>query len=172
MRGSTAASAPPNFITEVFYLTVRLGNLGLGKAIRTFEEKEKDMGRLRKRADEYEADRAVWSATPQAAQYEAFIKKARAEVDKSRSELLAAEGQLLDPAFLQRVIGFVSFVMTWLVRVADPKGTHPQPTVSLPLPQEVPQRFSMLPEHIFEDVCDILLFVARYVDAAGMLRWL
>ncbi|PWN52986.1 hypothetical protein IE53DRAFT_373262 [Violaceomyces palustris] len=154
------ATAPANFITEVFYLAVRLANLGLGKAIRTLEDKDKEMARLKKRIKETEDDRPMWSSTPQAAQYEMFLKRGKSEVDKLLSEIFAAQTQLLDPNFIQRVITFVCFVMTWLVRVADPKLSHPRPTVALPLPQQVPERFRMLPEHIFEDVCDVLIFIS------------
>ena len=156
--GATA----PNFITEVFYLAVRLNNLGLGKAIRRLEDKEKEMGRLRKRLDETEADRPMWSSMPQAPQYEAFLKKGKAEVARMHAEMFSAQAQLLDSNFLQRVITFNSFVMTWLVRLAEPKASHPHVKVELPLPQEVPVRFRMLPEHVFEDVCDTMLFISRY----------
>ncbi|KAJ1025115.1 hypothetical protein NDA16_002621 [Ustilago loliicola] len=155
------AGAPANFITEVFYLAVRLNNLGLGKAARRIDEKEKEMGRFKKRIAETEADRAMWSALPQAAQYETFLKRAKAEVDRLHGEIYAAQSQLIAPDFLQKVITFNCFLMTWLIRVAEPKATHPHPQVSLPLPQEVPTRFRMLPEHMFEDICDVMLFVSR-----------
>ncbi|EPQ27830.1 uncharacterized protein PFL1_04575 [Pseudozyma flocculosa PF-1] len=157
------AQAAPNFITEVFYLALRLNNLGPGKAIRRLGDLEKDMQRLKKRIGETEADRAMWSSTPQASQYEAFLQKAKAEVARMHAGTLAAQAQLLDPDFVQRMIVFHSFVMTWLVRLAEPKASHPHPKVELPLPQEVPERFRMLPEHVFEDVCDTMLFVSRYV---------
>ncbi|KAN0064334.1 Ubiquitin conjugation factor E4 [Thecaphora frezii] len=158
-----AASAAPNFITEVFYLAVRLNNLGPGKAIRRLGDLEKEMQRLKKRVGETEADRPMWSSMPQAPQYEAFLKKAKAEVARMHAEIYAAQAQLLDPDFVQKVIVFNSFVMTWLVRLAEPKAAHPHPKVTLPLPQEVPERFRMLPEHVFEDVCDTMLFISRYV---------
>lgn len=158
---SQPAGAPANFITEVFYLAVRLNNLGLGKAVRRVDEKEKEMGRFKKRIAETEADRAMWSALPQAPQYENFLKRIKAEVDRLQGEIQAAQSQLMSPDFLQKVITFNCFVMTWLIRVAEPKAAHPHPQATLPLPQEVPTRFRMLPEHIFEDICDVMLFVSR-----------
>lgn len=158
---SAPAGAPANFITEVFYLAVRLNNLGLGKAVRRIDDKEKEMGRFKKRIAETEADRAMWSALPQAPQYETFIKRAKAEVERLHGEIYAAQSQLMAPEFLQKIITFNCFLMTWLIRVAEPKAAHPHPQVSLPLPQEVPTRFRMLPEHIFEDICDVMLFISR-----------
>ncbi|PWZ00389.1 hypothetical protein BCV70DRAFT_94686 [Testicularia cyperi] len=150
-----------NFITEVFYIAVRLNNLGLGKAVRRMEEKEKEMDRFKKRIAETEADRPMWSRLPQAIQYETFLKRAKAEVDRLHADNLAAQSQLLTPSFLQRVVTFNTFLMTWLIRLAEPRASHPHPQVVLPLPQQVPTRFRMLPEHIFEDVCDLMLFISR-----------
>ncbi|UZJ56824.1 hypothetical protein CBS101457_006144 [Exobasidium rhododendri] len=156
------ATTPPSFITECFYLALRLVNLGPGKAIRALNEKTEELRRLKKRVTEVEQDRASWSAAPQAAQYEAFLKRAKAEVSKVESQLLSSECQLLDEDFVNRLVVFLSFVMTWLVRVADEGGSHPQKQVDLPLKKEVSLHFRMLPEHIFEDVCEILLFLGRY----------
>ncbi|CAO1622459.1 unnamed protein product [Parajaminaea phylloscopi] len=155
-------AAAPNFITEVFFLVVRMTNLGPGKAIRSYGEKEEDIRRIKKRIKETEETRGTWSSTPQAAQYEAFIKQAQSQADKLTAQTHAAATQLLDDDFVDRLIHLISFTMTWLVRVADPTGKHPHQVVSLPLPQDVPVPFSMLPEHIFEDICDILLFLARH----------
>lgn len=161
-QGQAGPAGPPtNFITEVFYIAVRLNNLGLGKAVRRIDEKEKEMGRFKKRIAETEADRAMWSALPQAPQYENFLKRAKAEVERLHGEIYAAQSQLMAPDFLQKVITFNCFLMTWLIRVAEPNSKHPHPQAALPLPQEVPTRFRMLPEHMFEDICDVMLFISR-----------
>ena len=156
------ASAPPNFITECFFIALRLLNLGPGKAIRSLNEKTDELRRLKKRVNEVEQDRTTWNATPQAAQYDAFLKRAKAELTKMESQLLSSECQLLDEDFVNRLVVFLCFDMTWLVRVAEEGGNHPHQMVKLPLKKEVPLLFRMLPEHIFEDVCEILLFLGRY----------
>ena len=157
----TARTTPANFITDTFYLATRLCNLGPVKVIRGYQEAEKDMRRMKKRADEIEADRERWQASPQAMQYEAFLKRTREEAEKMKAGLIASSVQLLNPAFVNKTLGFTSLTMNWLMRVADPNHAHPKPLVTLPLPEEAPQQFSMLPEYIFEDVCEILLFLAR-----------
>ena len=158
-----AGDAPPafNFITEIFFVGTRLNNLALGKALRRVEDREKEMDRLQKRIDEFEADRANWQALPQAAHVEQVIQRAQAQRDKLHSEVIAAQTQLLEPGFVHRVVQFVSFTMTWLVRLADGAQTHPAPLVRLPLAPEPSEGFRMLPEHMFEDVCETLLFYAR-----------
>lgn len=153
---------PPNFITEVFFLLLRLTNLGPGKAIRTYGERSEELHRLKRELKETEDMKPTWESTPQAAQYEALLKRLQAMIEGNKAELLASSTQLMDPGFIDRLLHVAGFTMTWLVRVADPRRQHPGTTVELPLPHEVPIQFRMLPEHIFEDVCDILLFIARY----------
>lgn len=160
-QAAAAPAAPPNFITEVFFLSTRLSTLALGKVLRKAEQREKEMDRLRQRVDELEEGRAQWAHTSQGAHLDAMIARARSQVDRLRSEMMAAQTQLLEPGFLDRVLTFVAFTMTWLVRVADPRGAHPHTCVALPLPAEVPQVVRMLPEHMLEDVCDLVLFYAR-----------
>lgn len=157
-----AAPAPAHFITEVFFVATRLNTLALGKAMRRVEHREKEMDRLQKRMDELEAERSAWQAMPHAASVEQLITRARAQSDRLYSEVLAAQTQLLAPAFVQRVVALVAFTMTWLVRVADPRGAHPHTPVALPLPPTIPDTFRMLPEHLFEDVCEITLFYSRH----------
>lgn len=156
------SSSPPNFITECFFIGLRLMNLGPGKAIRTMNERGDELRRFKKRIREIEQDRSSWVGSPQAMQYEMFLKRGQDEVRRLESSLVASECQLLDEDFVTRLIAMICFMMTWLVRVADSDGNHPHTTVVLPLKKEVPVHFRMLPEHIFEDVCDILLFISRY----------
>ena len=40
---------------------------------------------------------------------------------------LAYQAQLFDPEFVFRQIGFTNFLETWLIRLVDPKKTHPNP---------------------------------------------
>jgi len=159
--GSTEGYAP-NFITEVFFLGTRLTTLALGKAMRRVDEREKEMDRVQKRIDELEADRSTWAGMPHAASFEHVIKRGRAQAERLHSEIFAAQAQLLERGFVQRVVSFAAFTMTWIIRLADPRGTHPNPPAALPLPAEVPETFRMLPEPVFEDACEVLLFYARH----------
>lgn len=92
---------------------------------------------------------------------------------------MAGLTQLYDPEFLFRSNTFTTFVITWLIRYADPRKAHPKPIAEyvfglplyppphsichrLPLPKEVPLDFRVLPEYILEDVIDYLFFAVRY----------
>jgi len=102
---------------------------------------------------------------------------------KIQSQQLAFQAQLLEPELVFRSIGFTAFLSTWLIRLVDPKKTHPKPIVEyvslfgvvtqhltdslcrlrLPLPKEVPMAFKALPEYLIEDVVDYLIFVVQSV---------
>jgi ubiquitin conjugation factor E4 B len=68
---------------------------------------------------------------------------------------------LLDPVFLTEALRFYDLVMAWMVRVVDPKHKHPWEKVQLPLPAQVPELFSMLPEWIIEDIVELFIFIGK-----------
>lgn len=74
---------------------------------------------------------------------------------------LAYETMILDPSFLAEAIRFYDLVMAWLVRIVDPKHKHPWETVHLPLPEQVPENFAMLPEWIIEDIVEFYIFIGK-----------
>jgi ubiquitin conjugation factor E4 B len=85
----------------------------------------------------------------------------QSEMAKIRAQQLAFQVQILDPELVFRSVGFVNFMSTWLIRMVDPKKSHPNPIVELPLPPDVPMTFRVLPEYFLEDVVDYFLFIVR-----------
>lgn len=81
---------------------------------------------------------------------------------KIQAEQQAYRVQIMDPELVFRTIGFINFVSSWLIRIVDPRHAHPTTMVELPLPQEVPMTFRVLPEYFLEDVVDYFLFIVRY----------
>lgn len=102
---------------------------------------------------------------------------AQIEQEKIKSAQLAYEAQLSDPELVFRSIGFTIFLSVWLIRQVDPKKTHPSPPAeyvhasayhrianvqdSLPLSQDVPMAFRVLPEYIIEDIVTYLHFATQ-----------
>lgn len=81
--------------------------------------------------------------TPMQARTEAAIKHVKNEQAKIKMQQLAFEAGLLDPELVFRSIGFTNFLSTWLIRQADPRKAHPNPTVEYVLNSR-PPRFSWL----------------------------
>lgn len=161
----------PNFVTEAFFLTARFVALGVVPVMRRMDERDKDRQRLQDRMHELEDTRFSWENTPSAPHYHALLQRMRTQLGRLKSNELAVQTVLLDMRFLVRTIAFTTFMMAWLVRMAEPRTAFPQLPVQLPLPPEAPEQFRMLPEHLFDDACDVVLFYARrcpdLIDAAA-----
>lgn len=79
------------------------------------------------------------------------------------AQVLAIQTHLLDPNFVHWQSSYTNFLMTWLVKIVDPKGQHPRVPIEMPLPEETTQAFNMLPEWLFEDAIGFFNFLSRWV---------
>ena len=91
-----------------------------------------------------------------------IVKKAEDELDKTKSSLLALDTVLQDPPLITLTMNFCFLMATWFVRLVDPARKHPHPKLdALPLPKNIPETFSMLPEFFIEDLCESVIFTLR-----------
>ncbi|CCL99711.1 uncharacterized protein FIBRA_01733 [Fibroporia radiculosa] len=150
----------PNFISDIFYLTLAMNHYGYQKTISTYEELARQYDDINRHLETLQGD-GSWRSTPLRARTEAAIKAVQAEMNKVMANQLAYTVQLADPELVFRSISFTNFVSTWLIRMCDPRRTHPNPTVDLPLSKDVPELFKVMPEYLFEDVVDYHLYVTR-----------
>jgi ubiquitin conjugation factor E4 B len=151
----------PNFISDVFFLTVATSHYGMQQTIRRYEDSLKHYDELRNHIESIEADNS-WMGTPFQARTEASLRMAKEQRSQVGASQFAYRTALEDPEFAFRSLAFANFVSTWILRFVDPKKTHPDTNVELPLPDEVPLAFRSLPEYMFEDVVETLLFYSRY----------
>ncbi|KAG1788098.1 ubiquitin elongating factor core-domain-containing protein [Suillus plorans] len=158
---SKSKAATPNFISDIFYLCNALGHYGYIRTIQMYEDLGKTLDDYQRHHDMITGD-GSWMGTPQQAHVQATIENVKNEMSKIQSQQLAYRVQLLDPELVFRYVGFTSFASTWLIRSVDPRGTHPNPVVELPLSKDVPMTFRVLPEFIIEDVVEFFLFVVRH----------
>lgn len=162
-EGAMKIDIKPNFISDLFYLLNSIFHLGLCKTIDTRTKAEKNIRQMEDELKKLEARRAEWANNPTAkAQGEAEITKLKADIATLHASIHAYDTQLLDPAFTRLNLTFCGFVMTWMLRLVDPKHQHPQTPISLPLPAEAPIQFKMLPEFLLENVVEYYLFLSRY----------
>ncbi|THH28275.1 hypothetical protein EUX98_g5915 [Antrodiella citrinella] len=163
-ENSSTNSAPPNFITEIFYLTLAMNHFGYQKTISSFEELVKQADDMARHREELEGD-GSWRESPMRPRVEHAINQVKAEEEKIKSQQLAYAVQLCDPELVFRSISFVNFVSAWIIRSVDPTHSYPKNTIELPLPKEVPMAFRTMPEFAIEDVVDYHLFVSRNAPA-------
>ncbi|KAI0769012.1 ubiquitin conjugation factor E4 [Trametes elegans] len=154
------ATAPPNFITEIFYLTLAASHIGQHKIVNNLEELARQYDEVRRQIENVTADQ-TWRGTPFQARTEAAINAWKLQQDGLWAAQYAYEAQLGEPELVFRTISFVNFVSTWVIRFVDPQKQHPNPPVELPLPKEVPISFRVLPEYIIEDIIEYHLYSIR-----------
>lgn len=156
------ALLPSNFISEVFFLTTAYLHYGLRPAIEYHEAVHRHLRNQREDLREAENNHQ-YDGTPQEAAYRQQTQRLKKEVDSWHSRTLGSEVQLLDPGFIVKAANFVSFTMTWLVRLVDPKISHPHPQISLENPSHAtPVKFGMLPEFLVEDATEFFYFISRH----------
>ncbi|WVQ99568.1 hypothetical protein IAU59_006704 [Kwoniella sp. CBS 9459] len=109
------AGMRPNFISDLFFLSNAFLHLGLIKTIGTRTRAEKNMSEIEKELKRAEATRPTWAG---------------ADIATLHASLHAYDTQLLDPAMVRLNVSFLGFLMTWLVRLVDPKHLHPSTPIS------------------------------------------
>ncbi|ORX94013.1 hypothetical protein K493DRAFT_315713 [Basidiobolus meristosporus CBS 931.73] len=161
-KQSAEDSKAPNFISDVFFLTIEFHHYGLLRSFAYYNNFIRDFSEMRKQYERMKEDAPRWANTPTAALNEEILKRCKAQLEKQMTHKLCLDTQLLESQLLLDSMRFYSFVMNWLIRLVDPKQQHPWTRINLPLPAEIPPRFAMLPEYIIEDIAEFFLFVARY----------
>ncbi|KAF3539372.1 hypothetical protein F2Q69_00018843 [Brassica cretica] len=142
------------FISECFFMTARVLNLGLLKALSDFKHLAQDISRGEENLATLKAMRDQ-SPSPQ---LELDITRMEKELELYSQENLCHEAQLLrDGDFIQRALSFYRLVVVWLVGLVG--------GFKMPLPSTCPMEFSCMPEHFVEDAMELLIFASRIPKA-------
>ena len=123
-------TAPPNFISDVFYLSLAMFHFGYQRTIKELDDFEKHADELQRHIDRLEND-FNWQGTPFQQRTEVVVNQAKSELAKIKSTSYSFTVQLLDPEHVFRSMAFTTFVSTWVVRFVDPRKKHPNPLVEL-----------------------------------------
>ncbi|KAJ6802526.1 putative ubiquitin conjugation factor E4 [Iris pallida] len=143
-----------SFICECFFMTARVLNLGLMKALSDFKHIAQESARYEDDLSSFKAMRDQ-GASPQ---LEEDIKRMEKAVELLSQQKFCYEAQILrDAALLQRALSFYRLVVVWLVDLVG--------GFKMPLPSECPMEFACMPEHLIEDAMDLLIFTSRIPKA-------
>lgn len=128
---------PPNFVSDLFFLLNSFQHLGMVKTVGNRDRAEKTLSEIEKELKRTEASRGDWEGVSDLpcselmqnaalqAQGEAAIKKHKADIATLHASIHAYDTQLLDPALVRLNVNYLGFLMTWLIRLVDPKRQHP-----------------------------------------------
>ncbi|XP_044253730.1 ubiquitin conjugation factor E4 B [Tribolium madens] len=151
----------PNFSTICWFLTLHCHHLALLPALQKYQRRIRAIRDLQKLLDETVAAEAQWRNTPFANRNKQFIKRWKQQLKKLNKSKACADAGLLDKNLMRRALIFYTSVAQYLLSLMTntPPGS---PGPSLPLPPNVPEAFSALPEWYVEDIAEFLLFALPY----------
>ncbi|EXX53635.1 hypothetical protein RhiirA5_349834 [Rhizophagus irregularis] len=155
-------AASPNFISEIFFITLAMHHYGPLQCYNKYNNLNRDLAELQKQYDRLKADQPKWAGTPAETFNNALLERCKDQLEKWAVHKISYESQLLDPTSLSRTLQFYNLVINWVLRIVDPTGQHPIKQISLPLPPTPPEEFIMLPEFVIEDITEFFSFISRY----------
>ncbi|CAK9162965.1 unnamed protein product [Ilex paraguariensis] len=151
---SCSEKAKFSFISECFFMTARVLNLGLLKAFSDFKHLVQDISRCE---DTLRTFKAMQEQSP-SSQLERDIARLEKEIEIYSQEKLCSEAQILrDGGLLQRAFSFYRLMVVWLVGLVG--------GFKMPLPSTCPMEFASMPEHFVEDAMELLIFASRIPKA-------
>jgi ubiquitin conjugation factor E4 B len=144
-----------SFICECFFMTARVLNMGLMKAVADFKHLSQDLARYE---DDLESNKTMRDQGESSPQLEQDIKRLEKIVAVLSQEKFCYEAQILrDGAFLQRALSFYRLMILWSVDLVC--------GFKMPLPSQCPKEFSCIPEHFLDDAMDLLALTSRVPKA-------
>ncbi|CAI0454176.1 unnamed protein product [Linum tenue] len=157
---SSGDKASYAFISECFFMTARVLNLGMLKAFSDFKHLVqfswpfKDISRSE---DTLSTLKALQEQSP-SPQMQMDIARLEKELELYSQEKLCYEAQLLrDPTLIKQGLSFYRLMVVWLVSLVG--------GFKMPLSSTCPMEFSSMPEHFAEDAMELLIFASRVPKA-------
>ena len=149
-----------NFPTECWWLTLYAHHVGVLPIIRRYQRRLRALREYQKMVDDLEKTEPAWKNHPSAHHNKSMIKKWKQQIKKQSKSKACADIGLLDEQLFCRCLSFYSSVCEHVMRLLDPASPHnPQ----LPLQQDPPELFKLLPEWLVDDMADFLLFGLQFM---------
>ncbi|XP_015113341.1 ubiquitin conjugation factor E4 B [Diachasma alloeum] len=149
------------FPTQCWFLTLHCHHVALLPALQKYQRKLRALRDLQKMLDELQATESQWKDTPFAAHNKELIKRWKQQLKRLGKSKSCADAGLIDPVLIRRCLHFYTSVAEVLLGLlTDTKPGGPLP--ALPLPRDVPNRFTALPEWYVEDIAEFLLFALQF----------
>ncbi|XP_034945689.1 ubiquitin conjugation factor E4 B [Chelonus insularis] len=149
------------FPTQCWFLTLHCHHVALLPALQKYRRKLRALRELQKMLDELQAMEPQWKDAPFAAHNKELIKRWKHQLKRLGKSKSCADAGLIDPVLLGRSLHFytsVAEILLGLLTQTTPGVNLP----SLPLSQQIPHKFTALPEWYVEDIAEFLLFALQF----------
>ncbi|KAJ1770468.1 Ubiquitin conjugation factor E4 [Coemansia sp. RSA 1813] len=175
-QGKQEAAAAPSFgfICDCFFTTADALHLGPMSTISRYLDLLKRIGRFK---EDIERIQAAPELLPpiQRVNLPLAVERWNQQLDSLKREKFALDAQIFDPRRLGSILVFYRFAMCFLLQQIDAQHRFPQQPFAMPAEttndtqqqQQQQQRPSldkwrMLPQFLFEDVVEFIVFLAMY----------
>ncbi|XP_074108795.1 ubiquitination factor E4B [Cotesia typhae] len=149
------------FPTQCWFLTLHCHHIALMPALQKYRRKLRALRELQKMLDDLQASESTWKDAPYAGHNKELVKRWKQQLKRLTKSRACADAGLIDPVLIRRSLHFygsVAEILLGLLTQTDACVSLPK----LPLPQQVPHRFTALPEWYVEDIAEFLLFALQY----------
>ncbi|XP_076223134.1 ubiquitination factor E4B isoform X2 [Nomia melanderi] len=153
--------AEPKFPTQCWFITLHCHHIALLPALQKYQRKLRTLRDVQKMLDDLQATEPQWKDTFFAARNKELIKRYKEQLKQLGKSKSCTDAGLIDPVLLRRCLHFYISVAEVLLSILT-ETTPGNPLPDLPLPQEVPQKFTALPEWYVEDIAEFLLFTLQF----------
>lgn len=155
--GAMKTDTKPNFISDIFFILNSIFHLGLIKTIDTRSKAEKNITQMEDELKKLEGRSAEWAnvsvfhcngadspripplrrrarllsrSSRSVTTIRTGADKVQADIGILHASIHTYDTQLLDPAFTRLNVTFCGFLMSWMLRMVDPRHQHPQTPIS------------------------------------------
>ncbi|XP_046824698.1 ubiquitin conjugation factor E4 B [Vespa velutina] len=149
------------FPTQCWFLTLHCHHIALLPALQKYQRKLRALRDLQKMLDELQASEPQWKDAPFAGHNKELVKRWKQQLKRLGKSKSCADAGLIDPVLLRRCLHFYISVAEILLSLLT-QSLPGSPLPELPLSQEIPHRFTALPEWYVEDIAEFLLFTLQF----------
>ncbi|XP_017878482.1 ubiquitin conjugation factor E4 B [Ceratina calcarata] len=151
----------PKFPTQCWFLTLHCHHIALLPALQKYQRKLRTIRDVQKMLDDLQTTEPQWKDSPFAGRNKELIERCKEQLKLLGQSKSCADAGLIDPVLFRRCLHFyisVAEILLSLLTQTPPGNPIPE----LPLPQEVPQKFTALPEWYVEDIAEFVLFSLQF----------
>ncbi|KAJ2508710.1 Ubiquitin conjugation factor E4, partial [Coemansia sp. RSA 1939] len=152
------------FICDCFFTTADALHLGPVATISRYLELLKRISRFKEDIERIQTAPEILTPV-QRASLPLVVERWNSQLDDLKREKIALDAQIFDPRRLGSILVFYRFVMCFLLRQVDRESAFPEKPFAMPAEEgsgSVPDRWRMLPQFLFEDVVEFVVFLAMH----------
>ena len=109
---NTSASNPPNFITQIFFLSMQFFKLGPLRLIQEYGTTSREFIEIEQELKRLEESRATWSSHPNAPMIERFIEKIKGRMRELVDLRISHDFHLMNPITKKSTVALISFFIS------------------------------------------------------------